>query len=428
VTWLLIVGLFFFIALGIPVAFAMLLTSLVYIVLHPTIPLIVMAQQVSVGTDKYLLLSIPFFFLAAELMSAGGILRQMVRFATAVVGPIRGGLGHMNVVANMIMAGMSGSAVADAAGLGKLAVQLMREGGYSVGFAGAITAAASTIGPIIPPSIPFVIYGGIAGVSVGRLFLGGVLPGLLMGGFLMGAVWWIAQRRGYRKEKPIRPRELVIEAWRSLPVLVLPVIILGGILSGAFTPTESSVVAVVYAFLIGTFLLRALRPGAVGAALVRVGVETSRVMLIIASGTLFAWILAREGVPQELARGFLSISREPWILLLLVNALLLVLGFVMEPISIMVVLVPVFSPLIHAAGIDPVHFGVVMTLTLMLGLIHPPVGIVMFVIMSITGISVEEFTREVWPFLLALFLVLFLITVFPPLVLFIPDLMMGARS
>lgn len=424
-TLLLIGGLFFFIALGVPVAFAMLLTSLLYIVVQGNIPLIVVAQQVSVGTDKYLLLSIPFFFLAAELMSSGGILRQMVRLATAVVGPIRGGLGHMNVVANMIMAGMSGSAVADAAGLGKLAVQLMKEGGYGVGFAGAITAAASTIGPIIPPSIPMVIYGSIAGVSVGRLFLGGIVPGLLMGAFLMIAVYWIAKRRGYRKEPRVPVRALACEFWRSIPVLVLPLIILGGILSGVFTPTESSVVAVVYAFLIGSFLLRQLRPGQVAEALVKVSVETARIMLIIASGTLFAWILARQGVPQELARGFLSVSHQPWVILIMVNGLLLLLGFIMEPISILVVLVPVFSPLIHAAGIDPVHFGVVIILTLMIGLIHPPVGIVMFVIMSITGITVEEFTREVLPFLLALFVVVLLLICLPPLVLFVPNLVMG---
>jgi tripartite ATP-independent transporter DctM subunit len=192
-----------------------------------------------------------------------------------------------------------------------------------------------------------------------------------------------------------------------------------------FTPTESSVVAVVYAFLIGSFLLRQLRPGQVAEALVKVSVETARIMLIIASGTLFAWILARQGVPQELARGFLSVSHQPWVILIMVNGLLLLLGFIMEPISILVVLVPVFSPLIHAAGIDPVHFGVVIILTLMIGLIHPPVGIVMFVIMSITGITVEEFTREVLPFLLALFVVVLLLICLPPLVLFVPNLVMG---
>jgi len=428
VTTLLIAGFFLCLALNISVAFAMLLSSIVYLLVQGNVPLIVVAQQLAVGTDKYLLLSIPFFFLAAELMSAGRIINQLVRFATAVVGPIRGGLGHMNVVVNMIMAGMSGSAVADAAGLGKIAVQLMKEGGYDLPFAGAITAAGSTIGPIIPPSIPLVIYAGIASVSVGRLFLGGFVPGVMMGLFLMVAVYRIAKQRGYPKEPRVSLRALVCEFWRATPALMLPVIILGGILSGVFTPTESSVVAVVYAFVIGMFVLKTLTLANVAVALVRVGMETARLMLIIASGTLFAWILAREGVPQALASGFLSVSHEPWIILLMINLLLLILGFVMEPISILVILVPVFTPLIHALGIDPVHFGLVIVLALMIGLIHPPVGIVMFVIMSITDITGEQFTKEVWPFLLALFAVLILITLFPQLVLFVPNLIMGVAT
>ena len=424
-TVLLIGGLFLFLLLGVPVAFAMLLTSIIYLLVHGNIPLIVVAQQVSVGTDKYLLLAIPFFFLAAELMGTGGIIARMVRFATLVVGPVRGGLGHMNVLANMIMAGMSGSAVADAAGIGKLAIEIMRRGGYDLGFAAAITGAASTIGPIIPPSIPMVIYGGIAGVSVGRLFLGGIVPGILMGIFLMVAVHRIAVRRGYPKEPWVGLRAVLVEFWRSLPVLVLPVIILGGILSGVFTPTESSVVAAAYAFLVGTFLLRQLSLRDVGPILVKVATETGRLMLIVASGTLFAWILAREAVPQALAQAFLSVSHEPWAVLLMINVLLLLLGCIMDAVAIMVVLVPVLTPLTGAVGIDPVHFGLVMVLNLMIGLITPPVGMVMFVIMSITGIPVEVFAREALPFIIALICVLMLITYVPSLVLIVPNLVMG---
>jgi tripartite ATP-independent transporter DctM subunit len=322
----------------------------------------------------------------------------------------------------MLLSGISGSAAADAAGLGRLQVEMMRKGGYDVGFAAALGAAAATIGPVIPPSIPFVVYGGIAGVSIGDLFLAGIIPGILMGLFLMVAVWAIAERRGY----PLQPwrgfTALAVEMWRALPIMVLPAIILGGILSGAFTPTEAAVVAAAYAFLVGKFLLRTLRWADILPILIKVGADSARLMLILCASSLFAWILARESVPQQLASVVLSISEERWVVLLLVNLLLLLLGTFLEPVILLVLLVPILDPLVRQVGIDPVHFGVVITLNLMIGLLTPPVGSVMFIMMAIANVSMGELTRECWPFIAALTLLLVIVTYVPWIVMVVPDL------
>ena len=417
----LIIGLFVFLALDIPIAFSMLLASILYLLADGNVPLIAVAQRMVAGTDQYLLLAIPFFFLAAELMSSAGIMAQLVRVAGAMVGHLRGGLGHVSVLANMLLSGISGSASADAAGLGRLQVEMMREGGYDVSFAAALGAAA-TIGPVIPPSIPFVVYGGIAGVSIGDLFLAGIVPGILMGVFLMVAVWVIAKRRDY----PLQPwrglRALMIEAWHALPIVLLPAIILGGILSGAFTPTEAAIVAAFYAFLVGKFLLGTLRWGDIVPILIKVGADSSRLMLILCASSVFAWILARESVPQELAGLVLAISDERWVVLLLVNLLLLLLGTFLEPVILLVLLVPILDPLIRQVGINPVHFGVVITLNLMIGLLTPPVGSVMFIMMAIANVSMAELTRECWPFILMLLLLLIVITYVPWIVMVVPDL------
>jgi C4-dicarboxylate transporter DctM subunit len=425
-TGALIVGVLVLFVLNVPLAFAMLAASVGYLLAHPDIPLITVPQRVVAGTDHYLLLAIPFFFLAAELMNRSGMMENLVRVAMGLVGHIRGGLGHVSVVSNMLLAGISGSAVADAAGLGRLQIEMMKKGGYDAGFAAAIGGSASTIGPIIPPSIPFVIYGGIAGVSIGDLFLAGIVPGALMGAFLMGAVWIIARRRGYPLQPWMGLRNLGRQTWRSLPALLLPVIILGGILSGAFTPTEAAAVAAIFAFAVGMFLMRTLTWPDLMPVLRKVGADTAKLMFIIAVSSLFAWILARERVPQQLAELFLSISHEPWLILLLINLLLLVLGCFLEPVIILILLVPILAPLTQQIGIDPVHFGVVLTLNLMIGLLTPPVGTVMFIMMGMADITMEQFVREAWPFIAALLFVLMLITYVPWLVLVVPSLFGGS--
>jgi len=412
-------------ALEFPVAIAMTGASVAYLLLRGDIPLVVVAQRVTVGVDSFVLLAIPFFFLAGELMNRGGITQRLVDLAQALVGGVRGGLGHVTVVTNMIMAGMSGSAVADAAGTGAVLIPAMEQAGYPKTFSAALVGAASTIGPVIPPSIPFVIYGGITGVSVGRLFLGGVVPGVLMGVFLMGAVYMVAKRRGYRAEGWLTLSEALHSTWRAIPVMLFPVIILGGIFSGIVTPTEAAVVAVVYAVLLSTLFYRELSLDNLFSILAAVAGNTAKITFIIASAGLYGWLLAREGVPQQLTELFLSISREPWVILLMVNVLLLILGCLMETTALLVILTPVLMDLITRVGIDPVHFGVVLTLNLMIGLLTPPVGMTLYVMVSLTGISVTDFTRECGIFMVALVVVLGLITYVPKLVIFLPQLVMG---
>jgi len=424
-TAVLLLGLIVLILLNVPIAFSLLAASILYLVLQGDVPLIAAAQRVVAGTDHYLLLAIPFFFLAAEIMSAGGIMERLVRFSSILVGHVCGGLAHMGVVSNMLLAGVSGSAIADAAGLGRILVDMMRNGGYGRGFAAAITGAAATIGPVIPPSIPFVVYGSIAGVSVGSLFLAGIVPGLLMGLFLMITSYVISKRRGY----PLRPRahmrEVLVEGWRAMPVLMLPVIILGGILSGVFTPTEAAAVASAYAFILAKFVMKTISWLELGRVLIRVGRDTAKLMFIIASGSLFAWILAREGVPQAVATGFLSISREPWIVLALINVLLLLLGCFLEPIVILILVVPILAPLVGEIGVNLIQFGVIVTLNLMIGLITPPVGTIMFIMMGIANLRMEEFVKEVAPFFAALVFVLILTTYVPAFVLTVPNWLMA---
>jgi tripartite ATP-independent transporter DctM subunit len=420
-TTLLVGGLLLLLALNVPVAFAMLGVSLAYIALKPDLPIIVAAQQVAAGTDKFLLLAIPFFFLAAEFMSSGGIMRRLVDLARALVGHLRGGLGQMNIVGSVFFAGISGSAVADAAGMGRMEIEIMRRGGYPHAFSAVVTATSATIGPIIPPSIPLVVYGSIANVSVGKLFLGGFLPGLLMALLLMIAVHLIAVRQAFPRDTWAGWRALATNVWRSVPVLMLPVIILGGIFSGIFTATESAIVAAVYAMLIG-LVMRELRWSAIPGILVKVAGDTSRVMLIVAAAALYSWIMAREGLPAAITAWFVSLGSEPWTFLLVVNVLLLVLGCFMEPLPLMVIVVPMLLPVVKSLGIDLVHFGLVVTLNLMIGLVTPPVGLVMFVVMHITGLKLETFVRALWPFLLALLGALAIITYVPGIVLFLPNL------
>lgn len=412
-------------ALEFPVAFAMTGASVVYLLLKGDIPLVIVAQRVTVGVDSFVLLAIPFFFLAGELMNQGGITQRLVDLAQALVGGIRGGLGHVTVVTNMIMAGMSGSAVADATGTGAVLIPAMVRAGYPRVFSAALVGAASTIGPVIPPSIPFVIYGGITGVSVGRLFLGGVVPGVLMGVFLMGAVYVVAKQRGYRAEGWLTLSDAVWNIWRAIPVMLFPVIILGGIFSGVVTPTEAAVVAVVYALVLSVLFYREIALGGLLRLLTTVAGNTAKITFIIASASLYGWLLAREGVPALFTNFFLSISREPWVILLMVNVLLLILGCLMETTAILVILTPVLMDLITKVGIDPVHFGVVFTLNLMIGLLTPPVGMVLYVMVSLAGVSITEFTKECAIFMLALLVVLILITYVPGLVTFLPHLVMG---
>jgi C4-dicarboxylate transporter DctM subunit len=405
--------------IGMPVAFAMGVAGLIFVIAGD-VPLVLIPNRMLAGVDSFVLMAVPFFLLAGSLMNTGGITRRLVEFASALVGHLRGGLSHVAVVANMIMAGMSGSATADAAGTGAFLIPAMEKGGYPRAYAAAVVGAASTIGPIIPPSVPFVIFGAMAGVSVGRLFLGGAVPGVLMGIFLMIACYLVARRRGYG----IGTRATLNEVWRSFRraflALMFPVIILGGILGGIFTPTEAAVIAVIYALILGLFVYREMRLADLPKIFLEVGINTGVVMFIVSCSTAMSWILSREQAGQALTHAMLQFSSTPWVILLLVNILILILGCVLELFVIMVLMVPILIPLMKAIAVDPVHFGVFFTLNLMIGLLTPPVGMVMYVVCSISRVTMMDFVREVWPFLIALLFALGCVTYIPSLVLWLP--------
>ncbi len=422
--WIIFSAFIVLLALNIPVSYAMLVICVGYLVWNWQIPFIVVAQQLGAGTDQFLLLSIPFFYLAGEFMAHGGITQRLVDLARAMVGHLRGGLGHMTVISSMLFAGISGSAVADMAALGRIEISMMQIAGYPLGFAAAIKTAAATLGPIIPPSIPMVVYGSLSDTSVGRLFLAGFVPGALMGLFLMAAVSVVARRRNFPRTEWVGWRVLGLKLIGSIPVMVLPVIILGGIFGGFFTPTEAAIVAAAYALVMG-LLIGELRFAAIPGILVKVAVDSAQVMFILACAAVFSWILAREAIPAQLASIALQHHTDPHLFLLAVNFILLFLGGFMETIPILVIIVPVLLPVVKALGIDMVHFGVIVSLNLMVGLIHPPIGMLMYVVMSMTKISMQEFVRETWPFLFALLAALAVVTYVPDLVLFMPRYFMG---
>jgi tripartite ATP-independent transporter DctM subunit len=407
----------------------MIASSLLYLLIHAGsatgIPLAVLPMKMLYGVDSFPLLAVPLFMLAGELMSAGGITNRIVRFATALVGWITGGLAHVNIVVNMIMAGMSGSAVADAAATGSVLIPAMVRVGFSGAFAAAVTAAAATIGPIIPPSIPFVLIGSIAQVSIGRLFLGGAVPGVLMGLFLMGTAYWVAKRHGYGVEKRATMRELAVSFWSAIPALLMPLIVMGGIFTGFTTPTEAAVVAVAYAFFLSVFVYRQLTVKDCYRICVGMGSSTAAIMLTIAGATLLGFIATAEQMGPKLMQVFLSFSDNPIIILLIINIALLMLGCVMEPVPIILLTVPIFFPALTKIGVDPVHLGVVMTLNLMIGLLTPFVGLNIFITAAIARVPIIAVARESLIFIATLVFVLLLITLFPQLVLWLPNYFMG---
>jgi C4-dicarboxylate transporter DctM subunit len=409
-----------FIILRLPIAFCLGASSLIFLVGSGT-SLLILPQIMATTFDSFVLLAIPLFMMAGELMNSGGITKRLFGFATKLVGHIKGGLAHVNIVSNMIMAGMSGSAVADASGIAVIAIPSMEQEGFDVDFSAAITAAASTIGPIIPPSIPFVIYAATSGVSVGALFIAGAIPGVLMGLFLMVASYIISIRRGY----PCHPRAKFSELFASFiaafPPLLTPLIIIGGILSGAFTPTEAAAVAVFYALVLGLFVYKELTFNGLLNVILSVAKNSASIMIIISMASVFAYVLAYQGIAKSAADIILSITTNKYIILVILNLLLLIVGCFMEPTSTLLVLVPMLFPVIDVVGIDRVHFGVVAVLNLMIGLLTPPVGVCLYIVSKVAKISFERAVTAVWPFILVLLLVLVIITYIPAIVLYLPN-------
>lgn len=409
--------------IGMPIVLAVGFVSVIYAFVTE-IPLTIIPQQLLSGIDSFVLLAIPLFLLTGGIMGESGITRRLLQFSESLVGWMRGGLAQVNVLTNVFMAGISGSGLADAAATGSALIPLMKQRGYGVGFATAVTAAASCIGPIIPPSIIMVVIGGLTSASVGRMFLGGVVPGLMLGLAFGLCVHITSVRRNYPKGEPVSMRTLARSFLLALPALGLPVIIIAGILSGAFTPTEAAAVAGVYTILFGV-VSRELGWKAFYRAVVGVGTATGTIMFIVGVSSVFGWILVSEDIGTRVADVLLSITRDPRWMMLLIVACLLVLGCFVEVMALLILTVPILMPLVETLGIDPVHFGVVATIALTTGLITPPFGLCMFMMCSIGNVRIEEFTREIWPFIACIVVGLLLFIFFPELVVYVPNAIMG---
>ncbi|GAK59920.1 TRAP-type C4-dicarboxylate transport system, permease component [Candidatus Vecturithrix granuli] len=423
--WFLIIGLFVLLATGIPVALAIGIPSLIYVIVDGSIPNFAAVQTMVGGANTYPLLAIPFFIFAGNLMNISGVTTRIFDFSNKLVGHIKGGLGHVNVIASVIFAGMSGAAIADAGGLGTIEITAMRQAGYDDKVTIGITAASSTIGPIIPPSMVAVIYAVIASASVGRLFAAGIIPGLLMGGSLMLLIYLMAGRYTMPLSPKASFKEILHSSKDAFFALLTPGIILGGIFFGIFTPTEAAAIASLYAIILGAFIYREMSWRAFYNAVKDSMSTTVQVMFIVVSATLFAWILAREQVPQAVASFILSKTQNYYLILFAINLILLIVGMFMETVASINILVPVFIPLMQQLGIDPVHFGVMMILNLMIGILTPPFGTVLFVLSSVAKVSVEEVAKDTMIFILPLLAVLALIVLFPQLTLFLPNLIFG---
>jgi len=410
--------------LGLPIGHAMIGGSILYLFLAG-LDMGTAAEQLLNGMyGSFLLLAIPLFILAAEFMNTGSIMDRLLRFCNALVGRYRGGLAQVNVVQSIIFASMSGSALADAAGSGKLMQTLMtKDGKYTASFAAALTAASSVIGPIIPPSIPLVLYALVSDTSIGYLFLGGVIPGLLIGVVQMALIAFTAKRRNFPVEKPVPLRELPRVTWDAFPALMMPVILLGCLYSGVTTPTEAAAAAAAYALLVSAFLYRTVGWRDVYNSLLGSARITISIGMLIAGALVFNYVITVENIPKTLSAMLQVYELSPLTFLLFANLLLLILGCFLEGTTILLIIVPVLLPTAHALGIDPVHFGVVAVVNIMIGLVTPPYGLLLFMMVKIAEVPLKDLVREVMPFLAVMIGALALITLIPGLVLFLPRLM-----
>ena len=409
-------------ALGFPVAFALAMSAALAVFVGGRYPQLVVFKEMFTGIDSFPLMAVPFFILAAELMSGGALTAVLLRFAAQFVGHLRGGLGYANVLSLTLFSGISGSALADAAGPGSMMVKMMDKAGYSRAYAAALTSSTAIVGPIIPPSISMIIYAmQDEQVSVGGLFIAGFVPGLLIALAMAFVNWRVCKKRDYRSTEP-RPsaREMLVNSVKAIPALMLIVLILVGIRFGIFTPTEASVVAVFYALACGKWVYRTLEWKALPDIISRSALLTASVLLVMATSAAFAWVLTVEGVPQQLSQTIVSWNLSPVAFLIAVNLLLLVFGIFMEPLPGVMILVPILAPIASALGIDPTHFAMVVIVNLTLGMITPPVGGLLFVTSVATRVSITDLTREMPLFLLAHFVVLCLLTFVPALSTWLP--------
>jgi len=416
--------LLFLAGIGTPIGYSTILASIVY--------LIVAGQDIALAAetalwglyDSFIILAVPLFIVAANIMNAGTISDRLLSFCISCVGRFRGGLGHVNVVASLIFSGMSGSAIADAAGIGKIIIEMMvKSGHYTRGYAAAITAATATIGPIIPPSIPMVLYALVSNVSIGDLFLAGIFPGLLMGLVLMLANAWFSHRRDFGQDAVVPLSELPSLTVKATPALLMPVILLGCIYTGVTTPTEAAAIAALYALLISAGIYRAIKLRSLYHAFVDGARSAASVGLVIGASMILTYVVVRENIPQSISMFLNDADMHPLVFMILVNVFVLLLGCILDATVIILVIVPLFIPTCEALGIDLVHFGVLIVVNSMIGLITPPYGILLFVINAVTGIPLKEIISEVWGFLGILVLALAVMMLSPDLVLWLPRIL-----
>ncbi len=409
--------------IGAPIAFSMLIGAIVYVAVKGQ-DMSLPAEQIIEGLyDSFVLLAVPLFIVAANIMNAGTISDRLLKFCVALVGRFRGGLGHVNVVASLIFAGMSGSAVADAAGIGKIIIEMMtKDGRYPRGYAAAITSAASTVGPIIPPSIPMVLYALVSDQSIGYLFLGGIVPGLFMGVVLMFLNTWMARKRDFKLEEGVPLKELPRLTMNAFPALLMPVILLYGIYGGVTTPTEAAAVAAAYALLLAGLFYRALSLKSLYRIMLQSAHSSASVGMVIGGALIFNYIVASENIPAKVQAMVDAWQLSPIAFMLVVNAIFLVLGCLLDASTIILVIIPLFIPACRHLHIDLIHFGVVAVVNCMIGLITPPYGIVLFVINAVTGIPLKEIIREIWLFIAVLVAALLVMIFVPAVVLWLPRL------
>lgn len=452
-----------FMILGLPVAVAMAGSSLLYILVSGSVPDIVVAQRMISGVESFPLLAVPFFILAGNLMNIAGITGRIYDFAVALVGWMRGGLGHVNIIGSVIFSGMSGTAIADAAGLGSIEIKAMQDHGYDTEFAVGVTAASATLGPIIPPSLPFVIYGMMANVSIGALFIAGILPGLFMTAMMMLTVAYFARKNKWGGDVPFEWKRLggacleilivlafplaiwsmtgyglspnvsagiafavlLLLDWKfnfsAVMALMTPVILIGGMTMGWFTPTEAAVAAVIWALFLGLVRYRSMNLRNLIKASFDTIETTASVLFIVTAASIFAWLLTTTQAAQALTTWIMSITHEKWVFLLLANLMILFVGCFIDTIAAITILVPILLPIVLLLGIDPIHFGLIITLNLMIGLLHPPLGMVLFVLARIAKLSVERTTMAILPWLVPLMFALISITYIPAITLWLPQ-------
>lgn len=411
------------IILNVPVAVSLGLATLAAIAATKTVPLMVVAQKMFTATDSFPLMAIPFFMIAGSLMEKGGISRRLIRFANSLIGSLQGGLALVTVMASMFFAAISGSSPATVAAIGSIMIPAMVRQGYSHDFATATQASSGYIGVIIPPSIPMVTYGVVTGASIGTLFMAGFIPGLVIGAALMLVAYLISRKRGYVGEKRASFKEVLIAFKDAALALLMPVIILGGIYGGIFTPTEAANVAVVYGFIVGFFIYKELKLKDIPEVLRTSAISTAMVMLIIATATAFGLLLTREMIPTKIANFFISVTESKIMLLVLINLMLLVVGTFLETNAAIIILAPIFYPVITQMGIDPIHFGIVMVINLAIGMITPPLGVNLFVACGITKLSIERVIKANWLYLFISLAALALLTYIPAISLWLPNLL-----